>query len=118
MRLHSSVTQNLAYTWLVVAWIILTLGIRFLSPGQFSAPTGSSGFSLRRHWPKLVFECFSQPKRTRKNKKNNVKKEETTQESRQQGWDIQKTRVFLPVSSSGFRFHGSGFGVKGSGFRV
>ena len=39
-------TQNLAHTWLLVTWIILTSGKRFLSPVYLSAPIGSSRTSL------------------------------------------------------------------------
>ena len=40
-------TQNLARTWLLVAWTILTSGMSFLSLGHFSVPTGSSRCSLQ-----------------------------------------------------------------------
>ena len=39
-------TQNLAHTWLLVTWIILTSGKRFLSPVYLSAAIGSSRTSL------------------------------------------------------------------------
>ena len=39
-------TRNLAHACLLVAWIILMSGMRFLSPGYLSAPIGSSRFSL------------------------------------------------------------------------
>ena len=39
-------TQDLAYTWRLVTWKILTSGMIFLSSGHLLAPTGLSRFSL------------------------------------------------------------------------